>query len=52
MPKLQESKNRFFISLPKEYVTLIGWKKGQRLAVIPGKEERSLKIIELPEVKE
>lgn len=31
MPKLQEHKNRYFITIPKEYVKDKGWKKGQEL---------------------
>jgi len=31
--KLQEWKNRYFITIPKEYVLLKKWKKGQLLVV-------------------
>ncbi|WP_440951487.1 hypothetical protein [Methanococcoides sp. FTZ1] len=28
MPKIQESNDRFFITIPKDIVKLKGWKKG------------------------
>lgn len=31
MPKLQESQNRFFITLPANIVRLMKWKKGDRI---------------------
>ena len=31
MVKLQETKGRYFLSVPKEYVKLKKWKKGQEL---------------------
>jgi len=31
MPKLQEVKDRFFITVPKDMVEKKGWKKGQKL---------------------
>lgn len=31
--RLQESKNRYSITIPKEYVLLKKWKKGQMLAI-------------------
>ena len=31
--KLQENKNRWFVTIPKEYVKLKKWKKGQELAL-------------------
>lgn len=33
MVKLQESKNRFSITIPKEYVKAKGWEKGQELVL-------------------
>jgi len=33
MVKLQENKNRWFVTIPKEYVKLKKWKKGQELAL-------------------
>ena len=33
MVKLQENKNRWFITLPKEYVKKKKWKKGTELLV-------------------
>lgn len=33
MVKLQESKNRFSITIPKEYVKMKGWGKGQDLVL-------------------
>jgi len=33
MVKLQENKERFFISVPKEYVEQAGWSKGEILTV-------------------
>lgn len=31
MPKLQETKDRYFITIPKDLVTKKKWKKGQEL---------------------
>jgi hypothetical protein len=31
MPKLQESGDRFFITIPKDMIAKKGWKKGQSL---------------------
>jgi len=33
MVKVQENKNRWFITIPKEYVKLKKWKKGQELVL-------------------
>ena len=33
MVKLQESKNRFFVSIPKEYIKKKKWVKGEELLV-------------------
>ena len=33
MVKLQEFKNRFFVTIPKEYVKSKGWVKGQELVL-------------------
>jgi hypothetical protein len=33
MPKLQEHKGRWFITLPKEYIKEKGWIKGQELLI-------------------
>lgn len=33
MVKLQESKNRYSITIPKEYVKQKGWEKGQELVL-------------------
>ena len=33
MVKLQENKNRWFVTIPKEYVKLKKWKKGQELVL-------------------
>jgi len=33
MVKLQEFKNRFFITIPKEYIELKKWSKGQELVL-------------------
>lgn len=30
---MQESKGRYFISIPKEYVEMKGWKKGEVLVL-------------------
>ncbi len=55
MPKLQLSKNkrtssnRFYITIPNQFVRLLGWKKGEELLVYPSKnEERALTIKEMP----
>jgi len=40
--KLQESKNRFFISIPKEIIKSFRWKKGDELIV---KEVKNNSII-------
>jgi len=34
MPKLQQSKDRYFITLPKELVEKKNWKKSQSLILI------------------
>ncbi|MFH1256951.1 MAG: AbrB/MazE/SpoVT family DNA-binding domain-containing protein [Candidatus Diapherotrites archaeon] len=36
--KLQQSKNFFFLTIPKEYVKHKGWKKGQELLVLLGEK--------------
>ena len=33
MVKLQEVKDRFFITIPKEYIQQAGWKKGEVVTV-------------------
>lgn len=33
MVKLQEANNRFFLSIPKEYIKKKKWKKGEELLV-------------------
>jgi len=33
MVKLQENKNRWFVTIPKEYVKLKKWVKGQELVL-------------------
>ncbi len=44
MVKLQESKNRFFVTVPKQFVKLVGWKRGQELAIYPtGEKELVIK---------
>ena len=48
--KLQESKNRFFLTIPKQFVKLSGWKAGQELVVYPV-GEKQLAIREMPEQK-
>lgn len=35
MPKIQENKNRFFVTIPKDYIKLAGWKKGEEVAIYP-----------------
>lgn len=48
MVKLQEIKNRFFITLPKEHVKKFDWKKGQELYIAPvGLGEKKLVIEEM-----
>lgn len=34
MPKLQESKNRLSLTVPKSVADLKGWKKGQKLKFV------------------
>ena len=54
MPKLQTQtkKNgggiRFHLTIPSDYVRLLGWRKGIDLAVIPSRNERELTIKEFP----
>ena len=33
MPKLQESQNRFFITLPSKIVRLVRWQKGDHIVL-------------------
>lgn len=33
MPKIQESKGRFWITLPKPLVLAMGWKKGKNIDI-------------------
>ncbi|MDD4082226.1 MAG: AbrB/MazE/SpoVT family DNA-binding domain-containing protein [Sphaerochaetaceae bacterium] len=49
--RLQETKERFHITVPKEYVRLLGWKKGQELSLYPlGEKEIIIKEISKKEV--
>jgi len=44
--KLQESKGRFSLTIPSDYVTLLGWKKGIELIIVPnGREELAIKTL-------
>jgi len=43
--RLQENQKRFFLSIPSDYIKLLGWTKGQELAVIPGAKELVVKEI-------
>jgi len=46
--KLQESKKRFFVTLPKEHVKRFGWQKGTSLYIAPaGYGEKKLIIEEI-----
>lgn len=56
MPKLQLSEQeggsmRFHLTIPTQYVRLLGWKKGIELAIVPGKEDRTLLLKEMPKVE-
>jgi len=46
--KLQESKGRFSISIPKDYVKLLGWSKKMELVIYPAEEKGTLLIKEMP----
>lgn len=48
MPNLQyDGKNRYHLTIPKQFVELLGWKKGKQLVVFPS-GERQLTIKEMP----
>jgi len=44
--KLQECKARYFVSVPKDYVKLLGWKKGDTIIAIPEEKGLLLKKLE------
>lgn len=46
--KLQESKGRFSLTIPSDYVTLLGWQKGHELIIVPSGKEEELIIKTLP----
>jgi bifunctional DNA-binding transcriptional regulator/antitoxin component of YhaV-PrlF toxin-antitoxin module len=48
-----DGKKRYHLTIPKHFVELLGWKKGQRLAVYPAGEgkERQLLVKEMPKKK-
>lgn len=57
MPKIQEmkssSKNRkpssyFTVCIPKEWMRVMGWKRGTEILFYPGKEEKTLTLKEMP----
>ena len=41
--KIQETKGRYFITIPREIIRLKGWEKGTNLAVIESNNEIVLK---------
>jgi AbrB family looped-hinge helix DNA binding protein len=38
MPKLRVHRGTYFVTLPKEYVESLGWKKGDTVVVAPTNE--------------
>ena len=43
--KLQECKGRFSVSVPKQYVKLLQWKRGTELLVVPDLEKEGTLLI-------
>ena len=48
--KIQESKGRFHVTLPKQYVRLLGWQRGTELTILPSTKEKELLIKEMPAI--
>ena len=51
MPKIQKSGNRFHITLPMQYIKLLGWNKGTEIAVLP-MGESILQLKKMPQREE
>lgn len=51
MVKLQESKGRYFVTIPKEYIQLKGWHKGTVL-VLTLNEKNNIELIGAEQPKE
>jgi len=52
MPIIQQGKNCLFLNLPKEYMQLLGWKKGTQVVVYPApNEKQALLVKEMPKQK-
>jgi len=49
MPKLQKGNNTLFLNIPKQYVQLLGWKKGTDVIVYPAPGKKKVLLIkEMP----
>lgn len=53
VPRLQLSNKedgglRYHITIPSSLIRLLPWKKGTELSILPGREERTLVIREMP----
>jgi bifunctional DNA-binding transcriptional regulator/antitoxin component of YhaV-PrlF toxin-antitoxin module len=51
MVKLQENKNRFFITIPKEFVKYMKWNKGQEILVTLDRISGNLELIKYVDYK-
>jgi hypothetical protein len=50
--RLQESKGRFSLTIPKQYITLLNWDRGTELLVLPDMDKKgTLTIQEMPKKK-
>jgi len=46
MPKIQKTKQGLFVYLPKAYTQLLGWNKGDTLAVFPDRQSKQTLVIQ------
>jgi len=46
MPKIQKTKQGLFVYLPKEYMQLLNWNKGDTLAIFPDRSAKQTLVMQ------
>jgi len=46
MPKIQQTKQGLFVYLPKEYMQLLNWNKGDTLACFPDRTAKQTLVLQ------
>jgi hypothetical protein len=46
MPKIQKTKQGLFVYLPKEYMQLLNWNKGDTLACFPDRSAKQTLVMQ------